>query len=475
MKLNAAAIATFVSNLPLYVFHTKAGVRGDADLADMPGLDAFRALHDLVPGDLASWSRRNALWPDSPFRAYSVDGGGDLVEDMWPNVPGATGGATRVYSGVSDDSFFTFPMGVLGRVILEPRQNVEFDLIDPMSGQVIEHRVVDAGQQFELSGAETFVIKGLLTGLGRRHYAGSYQTGPKDFDVENPVGARHTDLAHQNDADTWVAIYTNVVAGGSHRVQVQPLRWLDSGSAWVGPGAIIEDPVAINSLEPAIVAGADGSGDMLLAIWEDARLGGGEGHREIYGQFLRADGNGDLALEGANFDISNLPGGEEFWPCAGFEPGQGFFVAWTDSREAGLREDGRVLFGRPVSSAGQLGAEVRLGDTANWQTGCAAVGGAGRFLVAWSDYVGTNRKGRVAEQDEGSSSPGGMAQYSRSHSRDQQQDQAYCYAEDDEDAVLRTKDSREQGERGSDEPEGQGQGHGQALAPGGCETSFEDA
>lgn len=163
VRLNAAAIATYVSNLPFYVFHTRAGVRGDEALADMPGLGAFTALSQVVPADLAAWTRKNAHWADSPFRVYAGDESGALHPDtMWPDFGGsATSGVVRAYGGVHGDGrFFVFPFGIRNRVTLEPRRDVEFDVVHPMTGEVLSRQTRAAGERFELTGGEAFVLRG---------------------------------------------------------------------------------------------------------------------------------------------------------------------------------------------------------------------------------------------------------------------------------------------------------------------------
>jgi hypothetical protein len=161
VKLVAAAIATYVSNLPMYVFHSGAGVRGDQDLWEMAGADAFGFLDSIVPGDLASWSRRNAHWSDSPFVVYAQEAGGSPQPDlMWPDLNSPTAGVVRAYGDVDGDRFFVFPMGILDHVLLEARRDMTFEVIDPMTGTTLEAVTLDAGQQHTLSGYDALVIKG---------------------------------------------------------------------------------------------------------------------------------------------------------------------------------------------------------------------------------------------------------------------------------------------------------------------------
>lgn len=143
------------------MFHTRAGVRHDAEFGDMPGLEAFKAMKQYTPPDLSSWSRKNAHWADSPFKVYAKDDRGNLVADrMWPDFGGAGEGVVRAYGAVKGNEFFVLPMGVKGAVTMEPRRTMEFDVINPMTGEVLETKRLGAGTKFELKGDELFVLKG---------------------------------------------------------------------------------------------------------------------------------------------------------------------------------------------------------------------------------------------------------------------------------------------------------------------------
>lgn len=161
VRLVSAAIATYVSNLPMYVFHSDAGVRGFTDLWEPAGADAFVPMHSLVPGNLASWSRRNAHWSDAPLQAFARDENGSWHADqMWPDLDDPTGGVVRAYGAVWEDNFFVFPFGILNEVLLEARQDMSLGVFDPMTGLQVESMSLSAGQQFTLSGYEALVIVG---------------------------------------------------------------------------------------------------------------------------------------------------------------------------------------------------------------------------------------------------------------------------------------------------------------------------
>ncbi|MEQ1506481.1 MAG: NBR1-Ig-like domain-containing protein [Myxococcota bacterium] len=160
VKLVAAAIDTFVANLPMYVYHTDAGVRGDTEIYDAPGADAFGHLADLVPGDLASWDRKNAHWADSPFAVYATEGGQSYVDTMWVDLANPDSGAVRAYGDVSGDAFFVFPIGILGAVTMEARRPMDLEVLDTMTGAFVSAHTLDAGEAIVLTGADTFVLRG---------------------------------------------------------------------------------------------------------------------------------------------------------------------------------------------------------------------------------------------------------------------------------------------------------------------------
>ncbi len=160
-RLVAGAVATWVSGVPMYVFHSNAGVRGEVDVSEMPGAGSFVHLRALVPGDLAAWTRRNSGSPEAPFQIFALDARGEAVVDAaWPDLPGATGGVVRAYGAVRGGELFVFPMGVRGRAVMAPRRPVEFDVIDPLTGAVVRHASLGAGERFELTDGAAFALRG---------------------------------------------------------------------------------------------------------------------------------------------------------------------------------------------------------------------------------------------------------------------------------------------------------------------------
>ena len=71
-------------------------------------------------------------------------------------------GAVRAYGSVHEGQFLVFPIGILNEVVIEARQDLAFDVLDPVTGQVVGHHELTAGQQMVLSGGAAFVLRGTL-------------------------------------------------------------------------------------------------------------------------------------------------------------------------------------------------------------------------------------------------------------------------------------------------------------------------
>lgn len=160
VRLVAAAITTYIAGLPIYVFHSHAGVRGDDDLWNMAGADKFVHLRGLLPPDLADWDAKNAHWADAPFTVFAGEGGQLVPDTMWVDLNAPESGVVRAYGAVRDPEFVVLPIGILGSVTVAPRRAMTFDVIDPMTGLVLASHDLAAGQQVELAGADALLLRG---------------------------------------------------------------------------------------------------------------------------------------------------------------------------------------------------------------------------------------------------------------------------------------------------------------------------
>jgi hypothetical protein len=159
--LAAAPLVTWVSGLPMHVFHSSAGVRGFEAFADMIGIDAQHHLMALAPGDLASWPRTECGDAESPFRCYARDGTTWVADAMWPELGNPTGGAVRVYTATSGDAFFTVAIGVRAELQLEALRALQVDVVDPITNQVIGSHTLVAGEIVLVGdGREVVVVRG---------------------------------------------------------------------------------------------------------------------------------------------------------------------------------------------------------------------------------------------------------------------------------------------------------------------------
>ncbi len=159
--LVAAPLVTWLSSIPLHVFHSRAGVRGDEGFETMLGANAQRHLMALVPGGVASWTRRDCRDPDAPFRCYARDGGAWVADAMWPELGNATGGATAVYTAVSGNDYFTVAIGVRAELQLEARRALTVQVIDPTTGDTIATHAPGAGAMFMVGdGREVLILRG---------------------------------------------------------------------------------------------------------------------------------------------------------------------------------------------------------------------------------------------------------------------------------------------------------------------------
>src|SRR5690606_8443570 len=118
-----AAVATYISQLPMYVYHTRAGIGldhgncgslgtchlgGDKDISQMPAATAYKAMTKYLPSDITSWTRENHYWSGNPFRYY---GDGQL---NYMTSDGAKNGAMRGFAAVRGNEFIVAVLGIEG-------------------------------------------------------------------------------------------------------------------------------------------------------------------------------------------------------------------------------------------------------------------------------------------------------------------------------------------------------------------------
>jgi CubicO group peptidase (beta-lactamase class C family) len=168
IKLFCAAAFAYIAGLPGYVFHARAGIYGYEQSSppdgqrlrfeDAAGMDAFRHIRQLLPPDLASWTRNDGLEPQAPFIVYC----NGQPNRYWPSVSQPTHGCARNIGGGTNGEFICLPMGILAAgATFEARRAVNFTVYNPLTGSAVTNLSLLAGAAFTLPpGPGAYVIKG---------------------------------------------------------------------------------------------------------------------------------------------------------------------------------------------------------------------------------------------------------------------------------------------------------------------------
>ena len=209
IKLVSAAAFAWTSGLPMYVYHTSAGVKGLETFESMPGVSSFTHLAQILPSDLAGWTRNDGVESSAPFTALCAG----QANKYWTDVSGATDGCHRNIGASNGSDFVCYPQGILsGGLTLEARRKVTFKVYNPLTGAVVMPTTTKTpGQRFTLAqGSGAYIIKSValapspvtdlaatpgngkvaiswispldtsFTGVLIRYKTGGYPTGPTD-------------------------------------------------------------------------------------------------------------------------------------------------------------------------------------------------------------------------------------------------------------------------------------------------------
>lgn len=174
IKLVSAAAYSWMSGLPMYVYHTNAGVFGQTRFEDMAGVSNYRHLSKILPGDIAKWPQRTeGKDAFAPFTTYA----GGQANRWWTEVGGTTTGVLRHLSNVNGDQFYTLPIAVQsGGVQLAAKQHMSMQVFNPLTGEVVSESTPSANAQFTIpQGPGAYIIKG--------RYAGTIGSRPMTIDL----------------------------------------------------------------------------------------------------------------------------------------------------------------------------------------------------------------------------------------------------------------------------------------------------
>lgn len=168
IKLCAAAVFAYLSNLPAYVYHTRAGVygyvrccppAGDEDDFEMTaGINAYQHLREILPSDAASWTRNDGVGPSAPLTVFCNHD----PNRYWPDVNHPRDGCDRNIGSVKRNEFLSLPMGILAAgVTFEARRPMRLHVVNPLSGEVVSRHALRMGERFTLpQGIGVHLLKG---------------------------------------------------------------------------------------------------------------------------------------------------------------------------------------------------------------------------------------------------------------------------------------------------------------------------
>lgn len=165
VRLVMAAAFAYAAKLPMYVFHSRAGVGGEVRFEDTPGIDRFGHVLKLLPGDLSNWERYDGVEEKSPLTVFA--GGGtdnDAANKYVGEDDGAVMGCVRNIGGRKGKEFVCVPIGIRkGGVMMEAREAVEFTAYDPLTGKAVHEATLRRGERATLPvGPGALIVKGKI-------------------------------------------------------------------------------------------------------------------------------------------------------------------------------------------------------------------------------------------------------------------------------------------------------------------------
>jgi hypothetical protein len=147
VKLVMAAAFAYTAKLPMYVFHSEAGVFGETRFQDTPAIDRFGHVLRLLPPDLPNWERNDGKGESAPFTTFA----GGQPDKYWPQVKDARDGCVRNTGSRNGDRFVCVPIGIRpGGLPLEARHALKFTAHDPLTGEALKTATMRPGERVTL-------------------------------------------------------------------------------------------------------------------------------------------------------------------------------------------------------------------------------------------------------------------------------------------------------------------------------------
>jgi hypothetical protein len=158
----------YLTNLPAYVYHSRAGVYGyvrccppaggEKRSETSAGINAYRFIRQILPPDLASWRRNDGLEPAAPLTVYCDN----RPNRYWSEVNHPTDGCVRNTGSVKGAEFVCLSMGILGGgLTLQARRPVQFHVINPLTGAPVSNQTLAVGDRCTIpQGPGAYICRG---------------------------------------------------------------------------------------------------------------------------------------------------------------------------------------------------------------------------------------------------------------------------------------------------------------------------
>jgi hypothetical protein len=147
LRLVMAAAFAYTAGLPMYVFHSEAGVFGRTRFEDTPAIGRLKRVLELLPADLPNWKRNDGAESGAVFTAFA----GGRPDRFWTEAEPTSDGCLRNTGARKGDRFVCVPIGIQQQgLTLEARFPLRFTVHHPVSGAVLLKAALERGQPQKL-------------------------------------------------------------------------------------------------------------------------------------------------------------------------------------------------------------------------------------------------------------------------------------------------------------------------------------
>jgi hypothetical protein len=159
-RLVMAAAFAYAAKLPMYVFHCEAGVFGRSRFEETPGVDRYRHLRNILPGDLPNWTRNDGKERAASFTVFAAG----YPDRYAPEVADSQDGCIRNTGSRKGDRFVCVPIGIRPEGLeLQARQKMRFRVFNPVTGKAVRSVALKPGERVRLpQGPGAYLLVGSI-------------------------------------------------------------------------------------------------------------------------------------------------------------------------------------------------------------------------------------------------------------------------------------------------------------------------